>query len=484
MASLGSKIYALAPVPVQHVLVSIYGWRLRQARLGGCFQAEASAFREREWWTRAQWEDYVTLHLRELLLTSFRRAPHYRETWQVRGWTEQALAALTLDELPRLPALEKSTARDAPHTLLPDGRPARRHYTLPTSGSTGTPIATYWLPEERQRALALREARALKFAGVSFSLPRATFGGRLVVPDPDSQGPYHRFNWFEKQVYLSAFHLRPEAAPLYVDALRRHRTRWMTGYSHSIYQLARFILEQGLDAPRLDAVITTSEKVTEEMRGVIERAFRTRVYEEYGAVENVVFACECEHGRLHISPDAGILEVVDADLKPVPPGTPGEVLATGFIRPSQPYIRYRIGDQAILDDQPCPCGREMPVLRSVIGRIEDTIYGPDGRRMLRFHGIFTDQPHIREGQIIQERLDHIRVRVVPGVGFGPADGDEIAARVRQRLGDRVSVTVEAVDQIERTQAGKFRAVVSLLPEDEIAQLEELHRQASAGGKDD
>ncbi len=47
----------------------------------------------------------------------------------------------------------------------------------------------------------------------------------------------------------------------------------------------------------------------------------------------------------------------------------------------------------------------MPVLREVIGRLEDCVYGLDGRRLVRFHGIFVDQPHVREGQIVQEALD-------------------------------------------------------------------------------
>jgi phenylacetate-CoA ligase len=105
----------------------------------------------------------------------------------------------------------------------------------------------------------------------------------------------------------------------------------------------------------------------------------------------------------------------------------------------------------------------MPVLSEVVGRIEDVVTGPDGRQMVRFHGIFVDQPHIREGQIVQETLNRIRVKVVPVDGFGAGDIDDIVRRVRQRLGSEVQVVVEPVAEIPRTAAGKFRAVVSLLP---------------------
>jgi phenylacetate-CoA ligase len=98
-----------------------------------------------------------------------------------------------------------------------------------------------------------------------------------------------------------------------------------------------------------------------------------------------------------------------------------------------------------------------------VGRIEDVVIGPDGRQMVRFHGIFVNQPHIREGQIIQEQLNHIHVKVVPTPGFNDPDIDDIRHRIHQRLTNCVTVTVELVDAIPRTKAGKFQAVVSHLP---------------------
>jgi len=223
------------------------------------------------------------------------------------------------------------------------------------------------------------------------------------------------------------------------------------------------VLNQKLDFPSsIAAIITTSEKVTPEMRGVIERAFRCRVYEEYGTVENVLYASECEYGSLHLSPDVGIVEILREDGLPAEPGETGEVVATGLLRTYQPFVRYRLGDVATFSERPCACGRSMPVLQEVVGRIEDVVVGADGREMVRFHGIFVDQPQIREGQIVQETHNRIRARIVPGDAFGDSDRDEIVRRIQQRLGPAVEVIVETVDVIPRTAAGKFQAVVSLL----------------------
>ncbi|NIR65644.1 MAG: phenylacetate--CoA ligase family protein, partial [candidate division Zixibacteria bacterium] len=99
------------------------------------------------------------------------------------------------------------------------------------------------------------------------------------------------------------------------------------------------------------------------------------------------------------------------------------------MRSYQPLIRFQLGDVATWSSEPCACGRSMPIIQEVLGRIEDVVVGPDGRQMVRFHGIFVDQPHIREGQIIQEALDSIRVKVVPVGAYSEDDTMDIIKRV-------------------------------------------------------
>jgi phenylacetate-CoA ligase len=299
-------------------------------------------------------------------------------------------------------------------------------------------------------------------------MPRATFSGRIVEPDPESSGPFYRFNLAERQAYLSPFHLRADTAWQYVEALRRHQIEWMTGYAVSYFLLGRLILEQNLKVPPLKAIITTSEKVTPEMKEVMERAFGCRVYEEYSTVENAVFASECENGNLHFSPDVGVVELLRPDGRPCEPGEEGEVVTTCLMREYQSLVRFRLGDVARFDAKPCLCGRGMPVLKEVVGRLEDVVIGPDGRQMVRFHGIFINQPEIREGQIVQEAIDRIRVKVVPVGNLSGVTSNEIVRRVHQRLGTQVAVIVEPVKTIPRTSAGKYRAVVSLLRDDPLA----------------
>ena len=451
------RIYNTLPLQVQNIAVSTYGQYWHRLRFGGSFQARKAGYLEREHFDPGAWQEYQSAVLRRLLPYAAEKIPYYQ-----RAWDEDQKRAALAGDLAALPLLEKEPLRANPYDFVAPRLRRRLHWKFHTSGSTGTPIATLWTAGEIRDSLAVRETRSARWAGVSFRQPRATFSGRLVEPDPHSAGPFYRYNAAEKQVYFSAFHLRAETAGNYVEGLHRYSVQWMTGYAVSFYLLARFMLEQNLQPPPLQAIITTSEKLTPEMRRVMQAAFRCRVYEEYSTVENALFASECEQGKLHVSPDVSVVEILRPDGAPCVPGEAGEVVTTCLMRAYQPLIRFRLGDIASWSDEPCSCGRAMPVIQEVLGRIEDVVVGPDGRQMVRFHGIFTDQPHIREGQIIQESLDYIRVKVVPIDILDEKDIQDIIHRVQQRLGSDVNVIVEAVSEIPRTKAGKFKAVISLI----------------------
>ena len=451
----GEALYAHLPVWAQHAAITGYGAYWRWLRFGGAYARHVETYTARESLTLDAWRQWQRAGVTALLGAAADRVPYYRETWSAaeRG-------AARAGRLQAVPLLDKDPLRADPRRFLRDDLHLRRPLVFHTSGSSGTPIAITWSADELRRSLAIREVRSAGWAGVSFTMPRATISGRMVEPDPQSAGPFHRFNRMERQVYLSTFHLRPDTARQYVEPLWRHGVQWMTGFPRSYFLLAQYILDQRIRVPPLKAVITIGEKLTPIMRQAMEEAYGCPVFEEYSSVENVHLASACAQGRLHLSPDAGVVEILRPDGSPCDPGEVGEVVATGLLRAHQPLIRFRLGDLAAFDDRPCPCGRVLPVLQEVVGRVEDVVVGPDGRQVVRFNGVFADQPHVQEGQVVQETLRHIRVKVVPTAGFTRRDVDDLTARVHQRVGPGVTVTVEEVASIPRMAGGKFQAVIS------------------------
>jgi phenylacetate-CoA ligase len=286
-------------------------------------------------------------------------------------------------------------------------------------------------------------------------------GGQPVVSTGRARPPYYRYNFAERQVYFSAYHISAETVANYVEGFNRHRPESVTGYAFSQFAVARLMLEQGLTfdfTPR--SAITSSERLTDRMRQTIHRAWGCRAYEEYGSVENCGLATECEEGSLHVSPDFGIVEIVDNEGHPAGPGVEGRVVCTGLLNDVQYLVRYEIGDTAVWSGRRCTCGRDhLPVLDAVTGRVEDVVVGPDRRELVRFHFVFVGLAGVVEGQVVQETLDRFTVRVVTEAGFGDEQVKEIQKRFNDRLGP-VTVRVERVSALERTSRGKIRAVIS------------------------
>lgn len=464
MSNFLESFYPYTPVWLQNLGISIYGLFYCRERLGGEFDSFVEDFKEREDWSPVRMEDYLTRELRKILRMAFREVPYYRETWSKLGLLEADLASITPQTLSRLPVAKKEPLRRDPHSFVSERIPRRRYKIYHSSGSTGTPVSAICTARDRRRFYAAREARSFNWADVSIRMPRSMIGGRMVVPDTDSRGPFFRHNWAERQLYFSAFHISPPNIQAYVQALNRYQPPVMTGYASAHYFLAKMMRDQDLTLRyQPQAIILGSEKLTPEMKKIIQDAFQARAYEEYGAVENCMLGTECEYGRLHIHPDFGIVEIIKEDGQPAAPGEVGRILCTGLLNHTQPLVRYEIGDLGVWSGKSCPCGRNhLPVLEELVGRMEDAIIGPDGREMVRFHGIFIDLPHVIEGQIVQETRSDYIVNIVPAEGFGDPERQQVVERMRQRLGKDIRVRVELLEDIPRTRAGKYPAVVSHL----------------------
>ena len=463
MRTLFKRVYPYFPVPVQNLGISAFGYVYKRERFGQEFEPTLAGFLERDRWPIERMNGYVDAALRRVLRRSL-DTPYYREHWKNAGIRDGELNEVTSSTLHRLPILKKEALRRSPMGLVPDrGQPVRGLLSYFSSGSTGTPIRAVCTRLGQQRFAAAREVRSYRWAGTSILRPRAMIGGQPVVSTGHARPPYYRYNFAERQVYFSAYHISPATVANYVEGFNRYKPESVTGYAYSQSLVALLMLEQGLRlnvAPH--AAVTSSERLTDHMRRTIRDAFGCRAYEEYGSVENCGLATECEEGSLHVSPDFGIIEIVDSQGNPVGPGEEGRVVCTGLLNEAQLLIRYEIGDTATWSAKRCACGRDhLPVLEAITGRIEDVIVGPDGRELVRFHFVFVGLPYVLEGQVIQETLHDFQVRVIADNGFGDEQVREIQKRFRDRLGP-VNVAVERVSELQRTARGKIRGVISLL----------------------
>lgn len=451
----------MLPVFVQNIGISLYGWKWHKRRFGGIYQEEYTGFKSRESYTHADWLYYQENKLKEILVHAYKYVPYYNTKFDALGLDIQTLSKFTLDKLHQLPILVKDDLRQFGETTMVSNKREAKGEFYASSGSTGTPTSILFSAPMHQRWSAAFESRIRNWAGLSINNPRGMIGGRRVVPNAHAKSPFYRYNVIEKQVYFSAYHIKPENVPNYVNGICSHKVDYMTGYAVGNYLLAKMIDQLGIQVPQLKAVITSSEKLTVEMRSLFEKVYGCKTYDSYSGVEACGLISECEHGSMHISPDVGIIEIIKEDGNHAKPGESGEVICTGFLNFDQPLVRYRIGDVLTLaNNQACKCGRNMPIVSDIVGRTEDVVIGPDGRAMVRFHGIFVNLPDVIEGQIIQHDAHQFEIKVVSTLAnISQESIHQINKRMYSQLGE-IKLVINQVESIPRNPNGKFKAVIS------------------------
>lgn len=453
------RLYHQLPAPLRSLVATARGYYLRAWRYGPGSEELVLAALERERMAPARWDALRARQLGELLHRAATRVPYYREYWAQR---RRAGDRTTWEDLASWPILTKEQLRSAPRAFIADDRDPRRMFHEHTSGTTGKPLSLWFARDTVRTWYALYEARVRRWAGVSHRDRWANIGGQQVVPFAQDRPPFWVWNGGLRQLYLSSYHLATKFIADYLRALRDYEVVHALGYSSSLHSIAELAREVGIECPKLVTVTSNAEPLFDYQRAAISKAFGSTVRETYGMSEIACAAGECEHGSLHVWPEVGVIEVrSDERDEPVSSGTAGRLICTGLLNHDMPLIRYEVGDRGELEaaDATCACGRTLPIIRNIEGRIDDMLVTADGRRIGRLDPVFKNDLPIREAQIIQETVRRVRIKVVPAPGYTAAAGDVLAASLRERMGD-IEVIIEPVDHIPRTANGKFRAVLN------------------------
>lgn len=464
---------------MRSLAASFRGFYLRTWRYGPETEQLVLETLERDHWPNDKWKHWQQERLAYVLHRAATRVPYYRNHWES---SRQSGNRASWERLENWPILDKQHLQANPLAFIADDCDKRDMFPEHTSGTTGKPLEIFWSRNTVRVFYTLFEARWRRWYGVTRQDRWAILGGQLVTPVNQRKPPFWVWNAPMKQLYMSSYHLSPAFIPYYLEALKYYSVKYIFGYSSSLYAIAQEILRLGRSDLRLHVAITNAEPVFDYQRQIIEQAFNCPVRETYGNSEIVASASECDARQLHLWPELGWVEVL---------GTPdrldgdivGDLVCTSLLNTDMPLIRYRIGDRASIPNswEPCSCGRTLPLLRSVDGRLDDVLHTPDGRVIGRLDPIFKTQMPIREAQIIQETLNRVRVRYVPTAAFDNISAELITKRLRERMGS-VEVVLEPLTDIPREKNGKFRSVKCNLSPDEKQILNRSVSTIAADGR--
>jgi phenylacetate-CoA ligase len=425
----------------------------------------------------AQWAG-----LRLLLAHAAATVPYYRQAFGELGLTagDFASPAFTPEAFARLPILTKpDVRREFPAGLVSETERARRRppwrrvRVFRTSGTTGLPLRFYRDPDMRPYGQALRRWQ--------YAWGGLVPGDQLVhvrVTVYVSPGLYPFWSLFNGTRLLPPGLTFARDGRAIARLLDDWRPEGLVASPPSLALAAQALRQAGLRLRRPPkAIFAGGETVDDATWRLFTAAFEAPVHVQYGANEFGVYlaqscpdrvaAGEPPFENLHISASRFYAEVVDDDGRPVEPGREGRIIITDLGNRLMPFIRYDLGDRGSLAPGVCPCGRGLPLLRSLSGRSVERLILPSGKRLaasVLAWALGGLQDLMWEFQFRQTAFDQLEVFVVPnpGVGFGASEEEAIIRALRDLLGEPMVISVRLVDLIPRDPSGK-RPLLKTLP---------------------
>lgn len=404
-------------------------------------------------WSKEEMEQFQFKALYRLLDHCRNNIPHYQKLFaKISFELERDFRGLS--DLPKLPLMTKRTARAAGTDLL-STKLKKDCIMDKTSGSTGEPFSIHISHEQ----ITFEKATVWRhwgWAGYKFRTPMAIV--RTYVP---KQGePLIKHDLIRNFRYYSAYHLNEGNARDYLTDMNKFEAAIVRGYPSSLYFLAKFKLDTGIELPRVKAILTASETLTDNQRKTIERAFDARIFNWYGLAEQVVTANECEfHEGMHLNQEYGYWEF---EKRSYLSENQRMIIGTNFRNHAMPLLRYETGDIAIIgNEQQCLCGRSLPLIKAIVGRKDDFITTSDGTLIpsVNFYSLFREMPSVERFQIIQWERDRVEIRI-KSRHLTVEDREHLLKEMRLRLGQSVKVKLVTNSEFERNPEGKRRPVMS------------------------
>ncbi|MCK5018418.1 MAG: phenylacetate--CoA ligase family protein [Candidatus Peribacteraceae bacterium] len=338
-----------------------------------------------------------------------------------------------------------------------------------------------------------RNINSIKFVKISQTSGTT---GNILIKRNDQQtrsstwGSYARFydwmginNYYEPSVLLSGGHIYGKSIKQsikdwltefiqnskrfnpytlndeYIDEIKEYflskKPSLIRGYSQAIFELAKRFEELN-NSFNFKAITTTAEPLLDHHRELFRKVFNCEAFDQYGCGEIGGSAYECDHHNgLHITQERVIVEVDHEN----------HLIVTDLDNYAMPFIRYRNDDQAILSDEKCSCGRQSPLIKKIMGRTCDIIYGKNGNKLhwaYFYHLMFETNIAVKRNmikfQIEQKTEKDIIIRFVADK-FSEEDKKILKNEVISIIGD-MNVEIINVDDIPLAKSGKYRPIIS------------------------
>ncbi len=392
-----------------------------------------------------------------LVKHAYENVTFYRSRFDEIGFHPSDLK--TTRDFENLPPLTRQDVQNHSEELIARGVAMNQLNKITTGGSTGEPLTVYH-PKNIARVALLW--RMLSWWGLE---P----GASIATVYRESHGAKRRMNsiirWPVPFIQLNAASYTPDDMENFIQLVNKRGPSIIHGYVGAVDDVASYVLSNKIEVKSPTAVWVTSAPLSAVQESRIQQAFGAPVFDQYGSCEVYYMSAECPAKEgLHMFSDVQEIEFLTEDHRPVPSGEHGKIAVTDFDNYAFPLIRYLNGDRGRRLNQKCSCGRSLPLMDKVGGRISDLITLPSGRRISGEYltTIFDDYPDAVERFQVRQSADYsITIKIVCSHRDNAIEQvlKIVEQTVTRDTNNEVVVRIETVESIDADR-GKLRFVVS------------------------
>ena len=453
------KVYDNLPIFLQNAFVIFRGYLLSRLRYNKIFWETLNEIIKHDDLTPQDIVDYQNRKLQHLVNHAYTNTVYYRKIMEERNISSADIQ--TRDDLKKLPILRRENIKNNFEQFLLIKNNNNGRIIVHTSGASGSglPIAYNKTDLAKNWAFMFRQ---FVWAGIKPKEWRLTMFGSKIVPEKQNSPPYWRYNYFEKQILLSIFHLSEKTKKDYIKFLEKHRDMVLEGFASVLSILSDFVIQEGVNIP-MKIVYSTGEPISVSNKKKVEKAFSCKLFDCYGMTEWVGLIQECEKGGKHLICDYGILEILDENGNPVDKEEEGYLVWTGLQREEMPLIRYQIGDKGRWSvKNKCECGRPYPLVDTTITRDSDIIKTPRGDLLSPrvINQFLKNKISFNSCQFIQESIDNLVIRIVPGKGDFKKEVQLLVNDLDQLFKQSIKLKIDYADAPIMRGYGKFPLIIN------------------------
>lgn len=453
------KIYRIVPYFIKVILLNIIAYKNYKKRNTVGYDKYLSMYINQWNFSLEELYEIQKQELIQLLKESFKYAPFYKKIFNNLNISLKDIEQNPNGVLDKMPLLSKIDRRNFSKEIIntnPDRPLIEVGYT---SGTSGTPTENYLDQESIDKSFALW-SRFHETIGVKKPIKSVRFSGRLIVNPNQKNKPFWVYNYFDKQLLMSTYHLTDENMKHYIDKINSFKPSLLDGYPSAFYIIATFAIKNNLKINfEPIAITTTAETLYDYQREVIEKVFNCSVYNQYASSEGSPFITECKAGNLHVNLDSGIFEFLNDKNENAKSGEIARMVVTSFRNLKTPLIRYDILDSILLGNKTeCLCGCKMPIIEKIIGREDDLLWTKEKGYIGRMDTAYKGLEGILQSQIIQLNPTDFVINNIVDKNYNKEIEEKFIKNLKDRLGESINLKFEYVSNIPLGKNGKFEAV--------------------------